>query len=216
MFEDVKKECIKVGMKLDRYGLIALSGGNISVRVDKDTFVVTPSGMIYEDMVIEDMLVVDKDGKIIEGTRKPSVDTAALLYIFDKMPHINAVIHTHQPYATGLGLVLDEIPCNLTTIANAVYGPIHVAPYSGAASIDMGIKTVEYIGDSLAVVLKHHGIVAIGENLKQALYSCVYLEEGAKTISVAYALDKKLPPLTLDAIQEAVDVFKYKYGQDKK
>jgi L-ribulose-5-phosphate 4-epimerase len=118
-FEKEREQVRQVGMKLDRYGLIALSGGNVSARMPSGEFLVTPSGMIYEDMVPQDVLVMTSDGKVIEGSRSPSVDTEALLYIFSKMPQINAVIHTHQPYATAVGLVADELPCVVTTLANA-------------------------------------------------------------------------------------------------
>ncbi|MBP5749644.1 MAG: class II aldolase/adducin family protein, partial [Firmicutes bacterium] len=88
MFEDTKKQIIKAGMSLDRYGLIALSGGNVSVRMTSGEILVTPSGMIYEDLVEDDILVMDLQGNIIEGTRKPSSDTEAILYIFQKMPEV--------------------------------------------------------------------------------------------------------------------------------
>ena len=197
MFEKEKADVLKACLRMDKYGLIALSGGNVSLRMPGDLFIVTPSGMIYEDMVPEDMLVVDIEGNIVEGERKASVDTLALLYIFKHRPDLNCVIHTHQPYATGLGLVMDEIPCNLTTLANATQGPVKVAPYSSAASIQMGVEAVENLGDQLAVVLKHHGVIGVGNSLKQAMYSVVYLEEAAKTIF----------------IDRAVRVFKY-YGQE--
>jgi L-ribulose-5-phosphate 4-epimerase len=214
MFEKEKADVLKACIRMDKYGLIALSGGNVSLRMENDLVIVTPSGMIYDDMVPEDMLVVDMEGNIVEGNRKASVDTLALLYIFKHRPDINCVIHTHQPYATGLGLVMDEIPCNLTTLANATQGPVKVAPYSSAASIQMGIEAVENLGDQLAVVLKHHGVIGVGNSLKQALYSVVYLEEAAKTIYIAMSIDKdKMPMFNQDQIDRAVRVFKY-YGQE--
>ena len=143
MFEETKRQIIKAGMSLDRYGLIALSGGNVSVRMPSGEILVTPSGMIYEDLVEDDILVMDLQGKIIEGTRKPSSDTEAILYIFQNMPEVTAVIHTHQPYATAIGLVQDEFEVNLTTLANATAGPVKVTPYSSAGSIDMGIDESE-------------------------------------------------------------------------
>ncbi len=215
MFENEKKRMIDVGKKLDQYGLIALSGGNISCRMDSGEILITPSGMIYEEMVPADILVMDIEGEIHEGQRRASVDTIALLYIFKQRPDIKAVIHTHQPYATALGLVEDEIVCNLTTLANATRGTVNVAPYSSAASLDMGIKTVEYLDNKLAVVLKHHGVVAVGDSLKQALYACVYLEEAAKTIVLAKACGQKLSQMTQEQIDESVAVFDH-YGQDKK
>lgn len=215
MFEIEKKEVLKAGIKMDRYGLIALSGGNVSWRMPSGEILVTPSGMIYEDMVPEDIIVVKIDGTIIEGKRRASVDTEALLYIFKERPDINAVIHTHQPYATALGLIQNEITCNLTTLANATRGSVKVAPYSSAASIDMGVKAVDNLGEQLAVVLKHHGVIAVGDSLKQALYSCIYLEEAAKTIVMAKACSGVMAMMTPTQIDGAVEVFKH-YGQDKR
>lgn len=214
MYEKMKEEIIKAGMTLDRYGLIALSGGNISVRTEDNTILMTPSGMVYEDLNIDDIVVMDLEGEILEGTRRPSVDNDAIRYIFNKREDIKAVVHTHQPYATAIGLVDDEIACNLTTLANATRGAVKVAPYSSAASLDMGIQTVENLGDQLAVVLKHHGVISVGATLKEALYSAVYLEEAAKTLVMAKAYNggEKVAELTQDQIQTAVDIFK-DYGQ---
>ena len=212
MFDTQKQEVLNAALKLDRYGLIALSGGNVSWRMDSGEVLVTPSGMIYDDMVPEDILVVDLDGNIIEGERKASVDTEALLYIYKNMPRVNAVIHTHQPYATGLGLVMDELPCNLSTMANATEGPVAVAEYGDPGSLSMGVEAVKAIGDRLAVVLKHHGVIAVGRDLRQALFSCVYLEEAAKTVSVALSTGMPMATMTQEQIDEAVAVF-HRYGQ---
>lgn len=212
MFENEKATMLRYALKLDHYGLIALSGGNLSWRMDENHVIVTPSGMIYDEMVPEDMLVVDMDGNIVEGTRKKSVDTEGLLYIFKHMPKVNAVIHTHQPYATGLGLVMDELPCNLSTMANGTEGPVAVAPYGDPGSLSMGVNACEAIGDRLAVVLKHHGVIAVGRDLRQALFACVYLEEAAKTISVALSTGLHMAEMTQEQIDEAIRVF-HRYGQ---
>lgn len=213
MFENEKQQILDAAKKLDRYGLIALSGGNVSWRMDTGEVVITASGMIYDEMVPSDMLVVDLDGRIVEGTRKASVDTEALLYIYKEVPRVNAIIHTHQPYATGLGLVMDEIPCNLSTLANATEGPVAVASYGDPGSLSMGEKAVEYIGERLAVVLRHHGVIAVGRDLRQALFSCVYLEEAAKTVSVALSTGRDMATMTQAQIDEAVAVF-HRYGQN--
>lgn len=212
MFDAQKKDVLNAALKLDRYGLIALSGGNVSWRMDSGEVLVTPSGMIYDEMVPEDILVVDLEGNINEGERKASVDTEALLYIYKNMPQVNAVIHTHQPYATGLGLVMDELPCNLSTMANATEGPVAVAEYGDPGSLSMGVEAVKAIGDRLAVVLKHHGVIAVGRDLRQALFSCVYLEEAAKTVSVALSTGMPMATMTQEQIDEAVAVF-HRYGQ---
>ena len=212
MYQKEKEEVIKAGMKLDRYGLIALSGGNVSCRVDEDRVLVTPSGMIYEDLAADDIILVDLSGKVIEGNRKASVDTKALLYIYNNMPEVKAVIHTHQPYATAIGLVQDEFKCNLTTLANAAKGSVNVCPFSSAASEQMGIEAVENLKGKLAVILKHHGVIAVGSSLKEALYACIYLEEAAKTYCIAKSMSSDVAMMTDEQIEQAVRVFDY-YGQ---
>lgn len=214
MHEDHKREIIESGKLLDKYGLIALSGGNISVRVGTDKVLITPSGMPYDSLKAEDIVLMSLKGEILEGKRRPSVDSDALLYIFENREDVHAVIHTHQPYATGLGLQMDIIPCDLTTLANTVKGSVNVAPYTSAACIDMGVKAVEFIKDSLAVVLRHHGVITIGNNLKEALYAAIYLEEACKTLTISMLVSNgsKRHHLTQDQINEAIEVFKH-YGQ---
>ena len=214
MYDKEKKEVINAGIKLDRYGLIALSGGNVSLKVDEDRVLVTPSGMIYEELEIDDIILMDLTGKVIEGTRKASVDTKALLYIYNNMPEINAVIHTHQPYATALGLVEEEFKCNLTTLANATKGSVNVCPFSSAASEQMGVEAVENLNGKLAVILKNHGVITVGNSLKQALYSCIYLEEAAKTYCIAKSMSDNVAMMTEEQIEQAVKIFDY-YGQGK-
>jgi len=213
-FENERIEVIKAALKLDRYGLIALSGGNVSMRLQNGEILVTPSGMVYEDMAPQDVLVADLEGNILDGTRAASVDTQALLYIYKHLPAVNAIIHTHQPYATAVGLVADELPCCVTTLPNATKGAVKVCPFASAASIDMGVQTVENIGDQLAVILRNHGVIALGDSLSQALYACVYLEEAAKTYVFARAMSGEVAALTPAQVEQAVDVFKY-YGQGK-
>jgi L-ribulose-5-phosphate 4-epimerase len=214
MYENEKKEILKTALQLKEYRLIALSGGNVSLRNSEGYILVTPSGMIYEYMVPGDILVLDIDGNIIEGTRKVSVDTEAILYILKNMPEVDAVIHTHQVYASAVGLVEDELPAAVTTLPNACLGPVNVAPYTSAASLEMGIATVEHIGDRRAVILKNHGVVTVGKTLKEALYAAVYLEDAAKTYIMAKAIGT---PAILDKEQVEVAVDKFKpgaYGQN--
>lgn len=208
MFEAEKKAMIKAGMQLDRYGLIALAGGNVSMRMDNGEILITASGMIYEEMGPDDVLVMDLEGSIIEGNRKPSSDTEGLLYIFRHRPDVTAIIHTHQPYATAISLIHDEFRADLTTLGNACGGNVTVAPYSPPGSVEMGEDTVKYIGEALAVILAHHGVMTIGNSLKQALNAAVYLEECAKAYLAAAAVGPT-KHLTDAQIKHAVDVYKY-------
>jgi len=213
LHEKERQEIINVGMALDRYRLISLSGGNVSMRMDGH-ILVTPSGMAYETLVPSDVVVMDPQGKVIEGDRRPSVDTVALLHIFNSLPGVNAIIHTHQPYATAVGLVMDELPAFCTTLVNATLGAVTVAPYSSAASLDMGVKAAQYIGDKRAVILRNHGVVTVGPTLKDALYAAVYLEDASRSYCAARAMGTPRS-LTPEQVAEAVESFRH-YGQGKK
>ncbi len=213
MYESERQQVIEAGILLDRYRLISLSGGNVSVRIGGHVLV-TPSGMAYDGLAPSDVVILDLEGTVVEGERRPSVDTVALLHVYRRMPGVNAIVHTHQPYATAVGLVMDELPAFCTTLVNATLGSVRVAPYSSAASLDMGVKTVEHIGDRRAVILRNHGVVTVGPTLKDALYAAVYLEDACRAYLAARALGQ--PRLLTEAeVAEAVEVFRH-YGQEKR
>lgn len=216
MYETDKQEIIDAAREIKRIGLVQLTGGNVSVRKENGDIIVTPSGMPYEPMVPDDVLVLNKDGKVIEGSLRPSVDTVALKYIYDHMPSINALIHTHQPYATAVSLVGTELPACTTFLCNVTGGSVPVAPYSAAASEQMGKEFVEWAGNKRAVILANHGVLAGGPTLKDALYACVYLEDAAKCYLAALAASKdgKLNLMTPEQEAEAVETHK-NYGQKK-
>lgn len=211
MYEKDKREIINTALEIKRSGLISLSGGNVSVRKANGHVLVTPSGTSYETMKEKDIVVLTLDGKRVEGKLRESVDTEAILYIYKNMPEVNAVIHTHQPYATAAGLIGDILPAAVTTLANVTLGPVNVAPYSSPASIEMGIQTVKYIGDRRAVILKHHGVITVGPTLKDALYAAVYMEDAAKTYLAAKAAGEPTI-MTDEQTNQAVEVHK-NYGQ---
>ncbi len=214
MYMKEKREVINTALEIKNSGLISLSGGNVSMRMPNGHILVTPSGLSYEGMKEDDIVVVDIKGKRIEGTLRESVDTVALLYIYENMPGVNAIIHTHQPYATAVGLLGDVFPAAVTTLANVTLGPVNVAPYCSAASLDMGVQTVKYIGERRAVILKHHGVITIGKDLKEALYAAVYMEDAAKTYLAAKAAGETAI-MTEEQTNDAVEIHKT-YGQSGK
>lgn len=202
MFEKEKKQVLDAALEIRRCSLVSLSGGNISMRVGEDRYLVTPSGMIYEQMVPEDVCLIDGTCRVVEGNRKPSSDSSALVYLFEHMPKVQAVIHTHQPWATAAGFAADEIPDFLVTIMDACRNPVRVAPFTPSSAVGMGKLAVEYAGDSLAVILKHHGVITWGGDLQEALYAAVYLEEAAKTYVLAKAMGAQIPALPLELIAQ--------------
>ncbi|MBQ2509623.1 MAG: class II aldolase/adducin family protein [Erysipelotrichaceae bacterium] len=185
MYDEIKKQMLEACLKMNEYELIALSGGNVSVRVGENRFLVTPSAINYDRMTYEDIVLIDENCNVLEGNRKPSSDSKPIVYIFQHMPEVNAIIHTHQPYATAIGMVQDKLPACMVTLIDACQGDVTVAPWTPSSDIGMGKLCVEYGKDSRAVIMKRHGVIAYGPSLDDALFSAVYLEEGAKTYLLA-------------------------------
>ena len=211
MYKKEKEMIIKAALALKEYKLISLTGGNVSMKIDDDTYLVTPSGMLYEDMNIDDVCVVDHDGKLKEGSRKPSSDILALIYIYDHKKDVMATIHTHQPYATAIGMNNDSLPACLVTLIDANHARINVAPWAKSQDVGMGKLAVEYAGDANTVIMKHHGVISFGKNLDEALYAAVYLEEAAKTYVMARIMGA-IPELSDQQIAEEAAGWE-NYGQ---
>lgn len=199
-YESIRRSMIEAAKQMEHYRLISLCGGNVSVRTPDGSILVTPSGMGYENMQPEDICVLDAEGHEVECIHRPSSDTAALVYIFQHRPDIHALIHTHQPYATAVGFVTDYFPPCLVTQIDALRGGVHVAPFTVSSDIGMGILTVEHAHESLAVILRGHGVMAIGYTLDACLTAAVYLEESSQTYLAALSAHAVIEPLPDDVV----------------
>ena len=192
MLEEVKARVLDAGQELRHYNLITMTGGNVSEYIpEKNVIVITPSSLDYLKLKPEDMLVVDMDGNVVEGTLKPSNDTPDHLAIYKAKPLIRAVIHTHSIYATAFSCVNREIPCLGGTFAMQVGGSVPVAQkpsyLTGFREAEAIINTV---GDKNCVLTSNHGVNALGFSLYHALCVAVYTEEAAHTYAVAEQLGK--------------------------
>lgn len=217
-FETERRSLIDCALAMRASSLIKGSGGNVSMRIPgagpegKDAFLVTPTAMDYDTMLPSDVVLVDEQGITIDGKRRPTSDMAAVLYIFNHLPQVNVVIHTHQPYATALGLVVDELPADFTTVIDELHAAVHVAPFTRSSDEGMGVLTVEHLGDALAVILKHHGVIAVGKSIDQALTAAVYLEESCQAYLAALATNLPITHLTPEQIADEAEERGY-YGQ---
>ena len=211
MFEKEKQELIDTARKMEKYELIRMSGGNVSLRID-DLVLVTPTAMGYDDMVIDDIVITDLKGNVVEGKRRPTSDLKAILYIFNHCDDIKAIIHTHQPKATALSLVCDKLPVISSTMVDEVKGEVNVTPFTISSDEGMGIETVKYKNDSLCVILKNHGVMAYGKSLEQALSAAIYLEESCDVYLAALATGREITTLTKEQIA-AEDAPRGYYGQ---
>lgn len=212
MYEKERQELIECARTMEKHGLIVLSGGNVSRRMEDGNFLVTPSAMSYDTMVPEDIVLVDASGNTVEGIRRPTSDLAAVLYIFKHMPEVNVVLHTHQPKAVAVSLVADRLPVVSTTMVDELHAEVQVAPFTISSDEGMGISTVEYAGKALAVILKQHGIMAYGKDISQALSAAIYLEETCDVYLSALATGREIAVLTQEQI-EAEDAPRGYYGQ---
>ncbi len=211
-FEKEKQDLIDTARKMEKYQLIRMSGGNVSLRIGDDLILVTPTAMDYDTMLPEDIVAVDLKGNIVEGKRRPTSDLKAILYIMNRMPQINVIIHTHQPAAVALSLIADELPVISTTMVEEVKGKVNVAPFTISSDEGMGIETVKYANDSLCVILKNHGVMAFGKDLDQAFCAALYLEESCETYLKALVTGLPITVLNEEEIREESRTRGY-YGQ---
>ena len=189
MLEALREQVWKLHLELPKNDLVKWTGGNVSGR-DPETGLVAikPSGVKYPDLKPEHLIVLDVDGKVIEGSLSPSSDTASHLYIYRHRPDVGGVVHTHSPYATAFAAVGKPIPVYLTAIADEFGGPIPVGGFALIGGEEIGKVVVESIGTSPAVLLKNHGVFTIGKNAESAVKAAVMVEDVARTVWYALAL----------------------------
>ena len=189
MLEALREQVWKLHLELPRNDLVKWTGGNVSGR-DPETglVVIKPSGVKYPDLQPEHLIVLDVDGKIVEGNLSPSSDTASHLYIYRQRPDVNGVVHTHSPYATAFAAIGKPIPVYLTAIADEFGGPIPCGGFALIGSEAIGQVVVESIGSSPAVLLKNHGVFTIGKNAESAVKAAVMVEDVARAVWLALQL----------------------------
>ncbi len=189
MLEALKEELYQLHLELPRHDLVVWTGGNVSARdPDSGLVVIKPSGVRYERLRPEQMVVLDLDGRQVEGDLKPSSDTASHLYIYRHRPDVGGVVHTHSRYATAFAAVNRPIPVVLTAIADEFGGPIPCGGFSLIGDESIGQVVCASIGTSPAVLLKNHGVFTIGKTAEAAVKAAVMTEDAARSVWLALAL----------------------------
>lgn len=218
--ERVRREVCDLHAELVRGGLVVWTGGNVSGRVPgADLFVIKPSGLAYDELTPETMVLCDLDGVVVPGTpgseRSPSSDTAAHAYVYRHLPAVGGVVHTHSPYATAWAARGEEIPCVLTAMADEFGGPVPVGPLAliGDDSIGRGIVETLSGHRSRAVLMRNHGPFTIGRDARDAVKAAVMVEDVARTVHLARA-GGELVPLPQEAIDSLYARYQNVYGQD--
>ncbi len=213
--ERLKREVAALHAELPRNNLVVWTAGNVSARVPgADLLVIKPSGVSYDDITPESMVVCDLDGNLIEGDRKPSSDTAAHAYVYRHMPEVGGVVHTHSDYATAWAARREPIPCVLTMIADEFGGDIPVGPFAliGDDSIGRGIVETLRNSRSRAVLMANHGPFTIGSDARDAVKAAVMVEDVARTVHLARQLGEPVP-MDQGDIDRLYDRYQNVYGQ---
>ncbi|MDO8683778.1 MAG: L-ribulose-5-phosphate 4-epimerase [Armatimonadota bacterium] len=194
MLENLKKTVCEMNLELTKNHLVTMTSGNVSGRDFETGYVVIkPSGVSFEALRPELMVVVDLQGNVIEGEMKASVDTPTHLYIYRNRQDVNGIAHTHSNYATSFAALGQPIPACLTAIADEFGGPIPCGPYCQIGEEEIGKAVVDYIGSSPAILLQNHGVFTIGPTPQAALKAAVMLEDVAKTVHLAMLIGEPIP-----------------------
>ena len=195
--------------ELPRNGLVVWTAGNVSERVPgANLFVIKPSGVSYDELSPESMVVCDLDGTLVDGTRAPSSDTAAHAYVYRHLPEVGGVVHTHSTYATAWAARGEPVPCVLTMMADEFGGEIPIGPFAliGDDSIGRGIVETLRESRSPAVLMRNHGPFTVGRDARAAVKAAVMCEEVARTVHIARQLGE---PLAID--QQDIDALYARY-----
>lgn len=197
MLETLREQIWKLHLELPKNGLVTWTGGNVSGR-DPETgyMVIKPSGVRYEDLQPEHLVVLDMEGRTVEGDLKPSSDTASHLYIYRHRPDVCGIVHTHSPYATAFAALGRPIPVYLTAIADEFGGPIPCGGFALIGGEQIGQEVIKSIGASPAVLLKNHGVFTVGPSAKAAVKAAVMVEDAARTVWIALQMGQpdEIPP----------------------
>jgi L-ribulose-5-phosphate 4-epimerase len=214
MLVDLRHEVWWGNQELGRAGLVTWTSGNVSGRdPESGLMVVKPSGVRYESLTADSLLVVDIDGNVVEGSMKPSVDAESHLYVYRHRPDVNGVVHTHSCYATAFAAVGRPIPVYLTAIADEFGQQIPCGRYAQIGTDDVGRAIVESIGDSPAVLLKNHGVFTVAATPTAAVKAAVMVEDVAKTVYLALSLGQP-DEIPKEEVLRAHRRYIERYGQE--
>lgn len=215
VLDQIRTEVCQLHEELVRYGLVVWTAGNVSGRIPgTDHFAIKPSGVSYDDLTPESIVICDLDGNLVEGDLSPSSDTAAHAYVYRHMPDVGGVVHTHSTYASAWAARGEPIPCVLTAMADEFGGEIPVGPFAliGDDSIGRGVVSTLSKYNSSAVLMQNHGVFTIGKDARAAVKAAVMCEDVARTVHIAYQLGKPLP-IADDDVARLYDRYQNVYGQ---
>src|SRR6185437_3319381 len=208
----IRQEVYRLHLELPKYELVVWTMGNISARdPDSGLIVIKPSGIRFEELTPENMVVVDLNGAVVEGALKPSSDTASHCYLYRQMPHIKGIVHTHSRYATAFAALGKPIPCFLTGMADEFGGEIPCGGFALIGGAEIGREVTRCLTGSRspAVILRNHGVFTVGTTVESAVKAAVMAEDSARTSWLALQLGGLGTPIPI--AQEDLDSLYARY-----
>ena len=184
----IRKEFIKICNKVYQKGFVASTDGNLSQRIEQNKILITPSGKNKGELTEEDLLVIDLNGKLIEGSRKVSTEVKMHLLAYTHRRDINAVVHAHPVYATAFATAGRDLSDPIFPEVILSLGKVHLCEYGTPSTDELINPMVKFINDAWAMLLQNHGAVTFGKSLSDAYYKMEKLEHAAKTIFIAELL----------------------------
>jgi L-ribulose-5-phosphate 4-epimerase len=212
MLEKLRLEVYRANMALPANHLVTWTSGNVSGR-DPETnlVVIKPSGVLFEDLTAENMVIVDLESRLVEGDLGPSSDTASHVYIYQHRPDVMGVTHTHSNYATAFAAIGKPIPVYLTAMADEIGGPIPCGGYARIGGRQIGEEVLRSIGNSPAILMKNHGVFTVGRSVQAALKAAVMVEDIARTVWLALQLGQP-DELPAEEVAANFDRYQHRYG----
>ena len=211
----LRREVCALHLELPRNNLVAWTSGNLSARIEgEDLMLIKPSGVSYDDLTPESLVVCDFHGSVVEGDYAPSSDAATHGYVYRELPEIGGVAHTHSAYATAWAIHGEPIPCVMTAMADEFGGEIPVGPFALIGDETIGHGIVETLAGhhSRAVLMRAHGVFTVGATARDAIKAAVMCEDVARTVHLARVLGDVVP-LDPDDIEALHDRYQNVYGQ---
>jgi L-fuculose-phosphate aldolase len=179
--EKAKEQVVKMGRNMSEAGLVTGTWGNLSIRVPKDkNIVITPSGMPYGALQVRDIVVLDMEGRVIDGERKPSTEYLLHVAIYNAREDVLTIMHTHSVFASALAVARKPIPPILEDMAQLVGGGVAVSEYARAGTRELAHQAVLGLGRCNAVLLANHGLVGVGRSLDEVMQVCQIVEKSAQ------------------------------------
>jgi L-ribulose-5-phosphate 4-epimerase len=213
--EALRREVCALHAELPRQGLVAWTSGNLSARVPgEELMVIKASGIPYDELTPAAIVVCDLHGTVVDGDLAPSSDAATHGYVYRELDEVGGIAHTHSSYATAWAARGEAIPCVLTAMADEFGGEIPIAPFARIGDEEIGRAVVETLAShrSSAVLLRSHGVFALGPDARAAVKAAVMCEDVARTVHLARALGDPIP-LPQEDIDALHDRYQNVYGQ---